>query len=378
MQVKYRVTLTKDERQYLQGITSKGVHKAQKMINALILLSCDSGDYQTHKSTNEEIANILNIGMKRIDRVKQRFVEEGVKIALNGHKDKRVYDRKVDGDFGAHLVALSCSEPPDGFTRWSLSLLAGRFVELGYVQSVSEETAKKVSKKNKIRPRQSQTWMIPPEQDADFVAAMENVLELYKSPYNSAFPVVCMDESPKQLIGETKIPIAQGTGEPYPYDYEYERCGVCSVYMANEPLAGKRYVKITERKTKTDWASFMEEINSLYEKAEKIILVMDNDGTHVPDAFYEAYTPEKAKRLLDRFEFVYTPKHGNWLNTAELELNVLMGQCLDKRIDNVEDVSLESRAWQEHRNNKNATIDWQFSIDQARIKLKRVYPSFND
>ena len=372
MQAKYRVTLSEDERQYLQG-----VHKSQKVINALILLSCDSGDYQTHKSTNEEIANILNIGMKRIDLVKQRFVEEGVKIALNGHKGKRVYDRKVDGDFGAHLVAISCSEPPHGFTRWSLRLRADRFVELGYGQSVSDETAKKVLEKNEIKPRQSQTWLIPPEQDSDFVAAMEKVLELYKMPYNSAFPVVCMDESPKQLIGETKIPIAQGKGRPYRYEYEYERRGVCNVFMANEPLAGKRYVKITERKTKADWASFIEEIASLYEKAEKIILVMDDDGTHVPDAFYEAYTPEKAKRLLDRFEFVYTPKHGNWLNTAEIELNVLMGQCLNKRIDNIEDVSLDSRAWQEHRNNKNATVDWQFSIDQARIKLKRIYPLFS-
>ena len=219
--------------------------------------------------------------------------------------------------------------------------------------------------------------MIPPEQNGNFVANMEMVLDVYKRPFDRRFPVVCMDESPKQLIGETKGPIAASPGKAAKYDYEYRRCGVCNIFMACEPLAGKRIVKITERKTKTDWAYFLEDIAAHYDGAEKITLVMDNLNTHTPGSLYEAFRPDKAKALWDRFEFVYTPKHGSWLNMAEIELNVLTGQCLNRRIDNIEDVRKEATTWQEYRNNKNATVNWQFTADDARIKLSRLYPSLD-
>lgn len=219
--------------------------------------------------------------------------------------------------------------------------------------------------------------MIPPEQNGNFVANMEMVLDVYKRPFDRRFPVVCMDESPKQLIGETKGPIAASPGKAAKYDYEYRRCGVCNIFMACEPLAGKRIVKITERKTKTDWAYFLEDIAAQYDGAEKITLVMDNLNTHTPGSLYEAFRPDKAKALWDRFEFVYTPKHGSWLNMAEIELNVLTGQCLNRRIDNIEVVRKEATTWQEYRNNKNATVNWQFTADDARIKLSRLYPSLD-
>jgi len=219
--------------------------------------------------------------------------------------------------------------------------------------------------------------VIPPEQNGNFVANMEMVLDVYKRPFNRRFPVVCMDESPKQLIGETKGPIAASPGKAAKYDYEYRRCGVCNIFMACEPLAGKRIVKITERKTKTDWAYFLEDIAAQYNGAEKITLVMDNLNTHTPGSLYEAFRPDKAKALWDRFEFVYTPKHGSWLNMAEIELNVLTLQCLNRRIDNIEDVRKEATTWQEYRNNKNATVNWQFTADDARIKLSRLYPSLD-
>lgn len=219
--------------------------------------------------------------------------------------------------------------------------------------------------------------MIPPEQNGNFVANMEMVLDVYKRPFDRRLPVVCMDESPKQLIGETKGPIAASPGKAAKYDYEYRRCGVCNIFMACEPLAGKRIVKITERKTKTDWAYFLEDIAAQYDGAEKITLVMDNLNTHTPGSLYEAFRPDKAKALWDRFEFVYTPKHGSWLNMAEIELNVLTGQCLNRRIDNIEDVRKEATTWQEYRNNKNATVNWQFTADDARIKLSRLYPSLD-
>jgi transposase len=205
---------------------------------------------------------------------------------------------------------------------------------------------------------------------------MENVLDVYKRPYSPDNPVVCMDESPKQLIGETRITNKMKDGCKL-QDYEYSRKGVCNIFMANEPLSGKRIVKITERKTKQDWAEFIKDIADEYPKAKKITLVMDNLNTHKPASLYEKYEPKQAKELWDRFEFVYTPKHGSWLNMAEIELNVLNGQCLNRRIDNIETVIKEVRAWQNHRNNKNIKINWRFTTSDSRIKLKRLYPSFD-
>jgi hypothetical protein len=177
------------------------------------------------------------------------------------------------------------------------------------------------------------------------------------------------------LIAETKVPIPASPGEVAKHDYEYRRCGVCNIFLACEPLAGKRMVKITERKTKLDWAWFIEEIAGQYESAEKITLVMDNLNTHNPGSLYEVFPPDKAKALWDRFEFVYTPKHGSWLNMAEIELNVLTGQCLNRRIDDIEIVRKEAAAWQKFRNNKNAKVNWQFTAEDARIKLSRLYPT---
>lgn len=205
---------------------------------------------------------------------------------------------------------------------------------------------------------------------------MEKVLEVYKLPYNAAFPVVCMDESPKQLIKETRCSIAMKPGQEKKIDYEYARCGMCNIFMANEPLKGKRFVEITETKTKKDWAFFIKSIaDEYYKDAEVISLVMDNLNTHQPGSLYEVFEPEEANRLLKRFNFIYTPKHGSWLNMAEIELNVLQGQCLNRRIDNIETVRSEVFAWQKHRNGLNATISWQFTAEDARIKLKRLYPS---
>ena len=206
---------------------------------------------------------------------------------------------------------------------------------------------------------------------------MEQVLDVYKRPYDRRFPVVCMDESPRQLIDEVKIPTPCAPGRPARQDYEYKRCGVCNVFMANEPLAGKRMTEVTERKTKLDWAVFMEQIAEKYPDAEKITLLMDNLNTHKAASFYEAFPPEKAKTLWDRFEFVYTPKHGSWLNMAEIELNVLIAQCLNRRIAEIQKVRSEVRAWELRRNNQEAKINWRFKTKEARIKLKRLYPTLD-
>jgi hypothetical protein len=204
---------------------------------------------------------------------------------------------------------------------------------------------------------------------------MEQVLDVYKRPYDPLRPVVCMDESPRQLIRETRLPLPAGPGVVTRYDYEYERCGVCNVFLAVEPLAGKRIVEVTERRTKRDWALFLEEIARHYCHTERITLVMDNLNTHAPGSLYETFVPVVAKALWERFEFVYTPKHGSWLNIAEIEISVLNRQCLGRRIDSIGEIRAETQAWQSRRDNARARIDWQFTSDDARIKLNRLYPT---
>ncbi len=203
--------------------------------------------------------------------------------------------------------------------------------------------------------------MIPPQGNADFAAAMEKVLDVYRRPYDAAFPVVCMDETPRQLISETREPVPATAGRPAREDYEYRRRGSCNVFMATEPLAGRRMTKVTARRTKTDWAYFLNDIAERH-----------------PGALYEAFPPAEAKALWDRFEFVYTPKHGSWLNVAEVELNVMTRQCLNRRIDAIEILRDEVAAWQASRDRIQAKVNWQFTTDDARVKLKRLYPTLDE
>ena len=205
---------------------------------------------------------------------------------------------------------------------------------------------------------------------------MEKVLDVYKRSYNKDYPVVCMDECPKQLIEQAHRPLPIRTGYDKRVDYEYIRKGVVNLFIANEPLKGKRITEVTEFKKKKDWAMFIKRIaDKEYPRAKKITLVMDNYKTHSTAALYETFEPQEAKRLSDRFEFCFTPKHGSWLNMAEIELHVLNGQCLNRHLPTIEQIREEVKAWTENRNNKNSTINWQFTNSQARIKLKRLYPS---
>ena len=286
---RYTVTLEQSEREALEAMTRKGTHRPQRVINALVLLNCDEGAFNERRSTGAALAEVLRISLRRVDRVKKRFVEVGLEAALGGRQGRRpTYRRKADGAFEARLIALSCGDPPAGHAQWSLRLLADRVVELGYIDSVSHETVRRVLKKNELKPWKRVGWVIPPQRNGHFVAAMERVLEVYRRPYDPAYPVVCMDETPRQLIRETRVPIPARPGQPERHDYEYRRCGVCNVFMATEPLAGKRLTKVTERKTKIDWAHFLADIAAHDTHARKITLVMDNLSTHCPGALYEA------------------------------------------------------------------------------------------
>jgi hypothetical protein len=224
--------------------------------------------------------------------------------------------------------------------------------------------------------RKIQYWVIPPKANSEFVACMEDVLETYATPYDAAFPVVCMDEQPVQLLKETRVPIPASKDHPQRVDYEYERAGTACIFMFTEPLSGWRKVSVQPHRTKVDWAFEMEELlRTRYASAEKVILVSDNLNTHTKGAFYEAFPPDQARAIVQRLEFRFTPKHGSWLNIAENELSSMTRQCLSgRRIPNIEMLRDETDAWATSSNDKQRGVDWQFTIENARHKLKSLYP----
>jgi hypothetical protein len=217
--------------------------------------------------------------------------------------------------------------------------------------------------------------VIPPEQNAEFVAQMEEVLDLYCAPYDREVPLVCMDEQPIQLLKETRVSLPAEPGHPARVDYEYERGGTTNVFMFVEPLGEYRCANIRQQKTRVDWAAEVKELLEVhYPKVAKVRLVMDNLNTHSIASLYEAFPPEEARRLARRLEIHHTPKHGSWLNIAEIELSVLTRQCLDRRIPDQETLQREVKAWERNRNTQQKGVDWRFTTDDARIKLKRLYP----
>ena len=219
-------------------------------------------------------------------------------------------------------------------------------------------------------------WVIPPEADGQFVADMEEVLETYAQPYDCNRPVLCMDEQPIQLLKETRVPIAATKGHPRRVDYEYERAGTASLFMFCEPLSGWREVTVREHRTKIDWAKEVEQLlRTRYASARKVVLVCDNLNTHTKGAFYEAFQPEHARRIVRQLEFCHTPKHGSWLNIAENELSSMTRQCVkDRRFATIDALRSETTAWHQRTNARQRGVDWQFKVSDARVKLRSVYP----
>jgi transposase len=378
MSKKYEVTLTESERATLVQRVSAGHDLARELTHARILLKADSGPHGPAWK-DEAIATAIDTSLSTIARVRQRFAEQGLSAALHRRLPRREYRRKLDGEQEAHLIALTCSSPPEGHNRWTLRLLADRMVELEYVGTLSYQTTRRVLKRNELKPWLRQQWVIPPKANAEFVWRMEEVLAVYTRPYDPRFPQVCMDELSKQLVADARPSLPVHSGRPARVDYEYERNGTANVFLFCEPLRGQRWVTVTERRTATDWAHQIKDlVETRYPDAERIVLVADNLNTHTPAALYATFPPAEAKRLADKLEIHYTPKHGSWLNMAEIELSVLGRQCLDRRIPDMDTLKTEATAWQDRRNSSGSGIDWRFTTDDARIKLKRLYPSLQE
>lgn len=368
MNIRYIVELTDEERDTLQSMLSSGREGARRIKRANILLMADHRRHQ-----DQEIAEALSTSTSTVYRTKRRFVEEGLEEALS-EAPRPGGARKLDAKMEAKLVALACSKPPEGRARWTLQLLGDRLVALTDLETVSTETIRRRLKDKELKPWQKKMWCIP-KFDAEFVARMEDVLDLYAEPRDPQRPVVCFDEAGKQMVSEVRDPIPAKPGQTEKVDYEYRRQGVANIFLFFSNREGWRHAKVTETKGNVDFAECMRDLVDVhFPEAEVIRVVMDNLKTHRPAALYKAFPPEEARRILRKLEFHYTPKHASWLNMVEIEIGVMNRQCLDRRIGCRKLLVSELAAWEKRRNAEGATINWLFNVDDARNRLARAYP----
>jgi len=367
MNVRYRVELNQTERAALSALLNGGKHAARKLKRAQILLAADAG------ASDDYIATSVGVGSSTIYRTKQRFVLGNLEAALS-EMPRPGARRKLSGKEEALLVATACSRPPQGCARWTLELLAGKLVSLTQHDSLSRETVRRRLAENDLKPWRKDMWCIP-QVDGEYVARMEDVLDLYAEEPDPKCPVVCFDESPTQLIGEVRQPIPAAPGQLERYDCEYKRNGTANLFIVLDVHRPWRKVKVTERRAAEDYAQCMRELVDVdYPNAERIRVVQDNLSIHSAGSLYQAFPPAEARRILRRLEFHYTPKHASWLNMVEIEIGVLRSQCLDRRIDTKEQLESEIAAWERQRNASAARIKWMFTTDKARAKMGRAYP----
>jgi transposase len=367
MNVRYRVELSQDERNHLRALLSGGKHAARKLKRAQILLAADAG------VSDDDIATSVGIGGSTVYRTKRRFVEGNLDAALS-EEPRPGAARKLTGREEALLVATACAKPPLGRARWTLDLLAGEMIKLTAHEELSRETVRRRLAENELKPWRKDMWCIP-QVDGTYVARMEDVLDLYAEAPDPQRPVVCFDESPTQLIGEVRQPVPAMPGQIERYDCEYRRNGTVNLFVFVDAHCPWRKVKVTDQRTARDFAECMRELVDVhYPQADLVRVVMDNLSTHSPGALYEAFPAPEAHRLLRRLEFHYTPKHASWLNMVEIEIGVLRGQCLDRRIGDRERLIAEIAAWEHQRNAEGARINWMFTTEKARAKMTRAYP----
>ena len=367
MNVRYRVELSQTERAELTALLSGGKHAARKLKRAQILLAADAG------ASDAAIAANVGVGESTVYRTKRRFVLGNLEAALS-EEPRPGASRKLSGKDEALLIATACSSPPAGRARWTLELLADELVRLTVHASVSRETVRRRLAENDLKPWRKDMWCIP-QVDGEYVARMEDVLDLYAEAPDPKRPVVCFDESPTQLIGEVRLPIPAEPGQLERYDCEYKRNGTANLFIFLDVHRPWRKVKVTDSRAAVDFATCMRELTDVhFPKAERIRVVLDNLSTHSAGALYQAFPACEARRVLRRLEFHFVPKHASWLNMVEIEIGVLRSQCLDRRIATQQQLKSEIAVWERQRNAAKASIKWMFTTDKARAKMGRAYP----
>jgi transposase len=367
MNIRYRVELNEAERAQLTAMLNGGKHAARKLKRAQILLAAEAG------ISDDAIARSILVGGSTVYRTKRRFVEGNLDLALS-EEARPGATRKLSGKETALLVATACSNPPEGRKRWTLDLLAGAMVRLTEHERLSRETVRRRLAEDDLKPWRRDMWCIA-QVDGTYVARMEDVLDLYGEDADPKRPVICFDESPTQLIGEVRQPIGAAPGQPERYDCEYRRNGTANLFVFLDAHRSWRHVKVTDQRTARDFALCMRDLADIhYAQAELIRVVLDNLSTHTAGALYETFPAPEAHRILQRLEFHYTPKHASWLNMVEIEIGVLRGQCLDRRIGDRALLISEIAAWQKQRNTSGARVHWKFTTAKARHKLASAYP----
>lgn len=343
----------------------------KKSTDARVIYRANALNLRSKGLSAAEVGDFLEITSRTVFNIEKNYKEGGL--------DKALYDDprpgsppKFDDSIKSQIVALVCSDPPEGFDHWTLQLIQEKAIKTGIVDGISFETVRVILEEHDLKPWRQKSWCVP-ELDDDFIDSMEEVLKVYERPHASDNPVVCIDEKPIQLIEDTRPPSGCLPGKDKKVDYEYKRKGTANVFCAIEPLQGVYLNRVTENRKSPEFAKFLSSVERRYKDADKITLVMDNLNTHKEKSLIDFYGEEEGRRIWSRFEVHYTPKHGSWLNQAEIAINIYSRQCLGKtRIPDIETLRKRTRAWNRVVNSRKVKIKWKFSVQKAREKFNYV------
>ena len=341
-----------------------------------ILLAADASKGRSEK-TYREIASASGASEATVITTLKEFLTDGFTKMITPKRNPAsdISRLKVTGDVEAKIIATACSAAPKGYVRWTLNLLYNQMMVVLEDISISRSTIGRILMKNDLRPHLNDYWCIPPEEDAEFVANMEDILDVYQKPYDPKYPLWCMDEKPYQILGEAREPLPMRPGDLAKVDSEYVRNGTVSIFCFIQPHTGKLLHSVEPTRTAVDWAEKIKYlVDEVEPDAEKIILVMDNLNTHNISSLYKAFRPEEARRIAKKLEVHYTPRHGSWLDIAEIGINIMTRECLDRRIPSIEALKEELKAWNDEYDKDPSPVNWQFQTTDSRIKLKRLYP----
>ena len=371
----FHVMLSHRERKTIMRFQKK-TSSVNARTRCAILLAADTSKGRSEK-TYREIASASGASEATVITTLKEFLTDGITKMITPNRDPAsdVARLKVTGDVEAKIIATACSAAPKGYARWTLNLLYNQMMVVLEDISISRATIGRTLVKNDLRPHLNDYWCIPPEEDAEFVANMEDILDVYQQPYDPKYPLWCMDEKPYQILGEAREPLPMRPGDVTKIDSEYVRNGTVSIFCFIQPHTGRLLHSVEPTRTAVDWAEKIKYlVDEVEPTAEKIILVMDNLNTHNIASLYKAFPPEEARRIARKLEVHYTPKHGSWLDIAEIGINIMTRECLNRRIPSIEALKEELKAWNDEYDKDPSPVNWQFQTDDSRIKLKRLYP----
>ena len=371
----FQVMLSHRERKTIMRF-QKRTSSVNARTRCAILLAANTSKGRSEK-TYREIASASGASEATVITTLKEFLTDGFTKMITPKRNPAsdISRLKVTGDVEAKIIATACSAAPKGYVRWTLNLLYNQMMVVLEDISISRSTIGRILMKNDLRPHLNDYWCIPPEEDAEFVANMEDILDVYQKPYDPKYPLWCMDEKPYQILGEAREPLPMRPGDLAKVDSEYVRNGTVSIFCFIQPHTGKLLHSVEPTRTAVDWAEKIKYlVDEVEPDAEKIILVMDNLNTHNISSLYKAFRPEEARRIAKKLEVHYTPRHGSWLDIAEIGINIMTRECLDRRIPSIEALKEELKAWNDEYDKDPSPVNWQFQTTDSRIKLKRLYP----